>query len=117
MKYFMLSQNIVKKWVTDDINDSGMVTVVTNLISNDNSISQHYVWWTLTIATVQTKKKDILYSLLQRIVTVSYNVLAFHYYTTCTFLLYAVASFLMFTDRANACLFGNNVCAILLPTS
>jgi hypothetical protein len=28
MTYFMLSQNIVKKWVTDDINDSGMVTVV-----------------------------------------------------------------------------------------
>jgi hypothetical protein len=113
----MLSQNIVKKWVTDDINDSGIVTMVTNLVSNDNSISQHYVWWTLTTATVQTKKKDILYSLLQRIVTVSYNVLTFHYYATGTFLLYAMTCFLMFTDRANACLFGNNVCAILLPTS
>ena len=44
MTYFMLSQNIVKKWVTDDINDGGMVTVVTNLVSNDNSISQHYAW-------------------------------------------------------------------------
>jgi hypothetical protein len=117
MTYFMLSQNIVKKWVTDDINDSGMVTVVTNQVSNDNSISQHYVWWTLTTATALTKKKDILHSLLQRIVTVSYNVLTFHYYATGTFLLYAMACFLMFTDRANACLFGNNVCAILLPTS
>jgi len=55
MTYFMLSQNIVKKWVTEDINDSGMVTVVTNQVSNDNSISQHYVWWTLTTATALTK--------------------------------------------------------------
>ena len=52
----MLSQNIVKKWVTDDINDSGMVTMVTNQVSNDNSISQHYVWWTSATATVLTKK-------------------------------------------------------------
>ena len=95
-----------------------MVTVVTNLVSDDNSGEPpHYVWWTSTIATALSKKKEILYSLLQRIVTVSYNVLTFHYYATGTFLLYAVASFLMFTDRANACLFGNNVCAILLPTS
>jgi len=98
-----------------------MVTVVTNLVSNDNSIQiQHYVWWTSTTVTVLSKEKKtnfIHYSLLQRIVTVSYNVLTFHYYTTCTFLLYAMACFLMFTDRANACLFGNNVCAILLPTS
>ena len=110
----------MKKWVTDDNNDSGMVTVVTNLVSNDNSIQiQHYVWWTSTTAMVLSKEreKDILHSLLQRIVTVSYNVLTFHYYATGTFLLYAMACFLMFTDRANACLFGNNVCAILLPTS
>jgi hypothetical protein len=114
----MLRQNIMKAMVTDDSNDSGMVTVVTNQVSNDNSIQiPHYVWWTSTTATALTKKKEILHSLLQRIVTVSYNVLTFHYYATGTFLLYAVASFLMFTDRANACLFGNNVCAILLPTS
>jgi hypothetical protein len=50
----MLSQNIVKKWVKDDINDSGMV--VTDLVSNNNSISQHYVWWTSATATVLTKK-------------------------------------------------------------
>jgi hypothetical protein len=30
---------------TDDKNDSGMVTVVTNLVSNDNSIQiPHFVW-------------------------------------------------------------------------
>jgi hypothetical protein len=102
----------------DDKNDNGMVTVVTNLVSDDNSVElPHYVWWTLTTAMVLTKKKEILRSLLQRIVTVSYNILTFHYYATGTFLLYAMACFLMFTDRANACLFGNNVCAILLSTS
>jgi hypothetical protein len=114
----MLRQNIMKAMVTDDNNDSGMVTVVTNQVSNDNSIQiPHYVWWTSTTATALTKKKEILHSLLQRIVTVSYNVLTFHYYATGTFLLYAMTCFLMFTDRANARLFGNNVCAILLPTS
>lgn len=99
-----------------------MVTVVANLVSNDNSIQNpHYVWWTSPTVTVLSKEREkdihIHHSLLQRIVTVSYNVLTFHYYATCTFLLYAMTCFLMFTDRANACLFGNNVCAILLPTS
>ena len=98
-----------------------MVTVVPNLVSVDNSIQiQHYVWWTsptVTVLSNKREKKDILHSLLQRIVTVSYNVLTFHYYATCAFLLYAIACFLMFTDRAYTCLFGNNVCAILLSTS
>jgi hypothetical protein len=62
-------------------------------------------------------KKQMLHLLLQRIVTVSYNSLTFHYYATCTFLLYAITCFLMFTDRADARLLSNNACAILLSTS
>jgi hypothetical protein len=59
----------------------------------------------------------LLHSLLQGIVTVSNNSLTFHYYATCTFLLYAITCFLMFTDRADARLFSNNACTILLFAS
>jgi hypothetical protein len=49
----------MKAMVTDDNNDSGMVTVVTNLVSNDNSIQiQHNVWWTTTTVTVLSKERE-----------------------------------------------------------
>jgi hypothetical protein len=49
----------MKAMVTDDNNDSGMVTVVTNQVSNDNSIQiPHYVWWTSTKAMVLSKERE-----------------------------------------------------------
>ncbi|HEY6405598.1 MAG TPA: hypothetical protein VIX38_05930 [Nitrososphaeraceae archaeon] len=62
-------------------------------------------------------EKYLPQQLLQRIVTVSNNSLTFHYYATSTFLLYAMTCFFMFTDRADARLFSNNPCAILLSAS
>ena len=80
-----------------------------------------YILWTKFVNNDESNrtnnKKQIPHSLLQRIVTVSDNSLAFHYYATCTFLLYAITCFLMFTDRADARLLSNNACAILLSTS